>query len=118
VVPVVSSLRGRLEDPARSFGNAERCEAVRRRVPVRRTRRLPVRPADRPADLSESPSRGKCADDPPDEVVRDRLRQVELQRAPAGEFYYAERYHQQYLDRNPNGYCPIHATGVKCGPSA
>lgn len=35
--------------------------------------------------------------------------------APAGPFYYAERYHQQYLDKNPNGYCPIHATGVTCG---
>ena len=33
----------------------------------------------------------------------------------AGPFYYAERYHQQYLDKNPNGYCPIHATGVACG---
>ncbi|MDQ6771514.1 MAG: peptide-methionine (S)-S-oxide reductase MsrA [Candidatus Dormibacteraeota bacterium] len=33
--------------------------------------------------------------------------------APAGEFYFAEDYHQQYLDRNPNGYCPVHATGVK-----
>lgn len=33
----------------------------------------------------------------------------------AGPFYYAERYHQQYLDKNPNGYCPIHATGVTCG---
>jgi peptide-methionine (S)-S-oxide reductase len=28
-------------------------------------------------------------------------------------FYYAEDYHQQYLDKNPNGYCPNHATGVK-----
>ena len=32
---------------------------------------------------------------------------------PAGPFYYAEDYHQQYLDKNPNGYCPIHATGVR-----
>jgi len=32
---------------------------------------------------------------------------------PAGEFYFAEDYHQQYLDKVPNGYCPIHATGVK-----
>ena len=30
------------------------------------------------------------------------------------DFYYAEPYHQQYLDKNPNGYCPIHATGVSC----
>lgn len=33
----------------------------------------------------------------------------------AGPFYYAERHHQQYLDKNPGGYCPIHATGVTCG---
>jgi peptide-methionine (S)-S-oxide reductase len=29
-------------------------------------------------------------------------------------FYYAEEYHQQYLDKNPNGYCPDHGTGVAC----
>ncbi len=34
--------------------------------------------------------------------------------APAGEFYYAEDYHQQYLHRNPLGYCPDHGTGVSC----
>jgi peptide-methionine (S)-S-oxide reductase len=34
--------------------------------------------------------------------------------APAGEFYYAEPYHQQYLAKNPNGYCPVHATGASC----
>ena len=28
-------------------------------------------------------------------------------------FFYAEDYHQQYLDKVPNGYCPNHATGVK-----
>jgi peptide-methionine (S)-S-oxide reductase len=33
--------------------------------------------------------------------------------APAGPFYYAEDYHQQYLDKVPNGYCPNHRTGVK-----
>jgi peptide-methionine (S)-S-oxide reductase len=32
---------------------------------------------------------------------------------PAPEFFFAEDYHQQYLDKVPNGYCPIHATGVK-----
>jgi peptide-methionine (S)-S-oxide reductase len=34
--------------------------------------------------------------------------------AEAGPFYYAEDYHQQYLAKNPNGYCPVHATGVSC----
>jgi peptide-methionine (S)-S-oxide reductase len=31
---------------------------------------------------------------------------------PLGDYWYAEDYHQQYLVKNPNGYCPIHATGV------
>jgi peptide-methionine (S)-S-oxide reductase len=34
--------------------------------------------------------------------------------APAGPFYFAEDYHQQYLSKNPNGYCPDHSTGVAC----
>ncbi len=34
--------------------------------------------------------------------------------APAGEFYYAEAYHQQYLDKNPAGYCGLGGTGVTC----
>jgi peptide-methionine (S)-S-oxide reductase len=34
--------------------------------------------------------------------------------APAGEFYYAEPYHQQYLDKNPGGYCGLGGTGVSC----
>jgi len=33
---------------------------------------------------------------------------------PAGEFYFAEDYHQQYLDKNPNGYCGLGGTGVSC----
>ncbi len=32
----------------------------------------------------------------------------------AGAFYYAEPYHQQYLAKNPNGYCGIGGTGVAC----
>ena len=32
----------------------------------------------------------------------------------AGEFYYAEDYHQQYLHKNPNGYCGMGGTGVSC----
>jgi peptide-methionine (S)-S-oxide reductase len=34
--------------------------------------------------------------------------------ADAGEFYYAEDYHQQYLAKNPNGYCGIGGTGLSC----
>ena len=34
--------------------------------------------------------------------------------AKAGPFYYAEDYHQQYLAKNPGGYCPDHGTGIAC----
>jgi peptide-methionine (S)-S-oxide reductase len=34
--------------------------------------------------------------------------------APLTHFYYAEPYHQQYLGKNPNGYCGIGGTGVSC----
>jgi peptide-methionine (S)-S-oxide reductase len=34
--------------------------------------------------------------------------------AEAGPFYYAESYHQQYLAKNPNGYCGLGGTGVSC----
>ena len=34
--------------------------------------------------------------------------------APAGPFYYAEDYHQQYLHKVPNGYCGLKGTGVTC----
>ena len=33
---------------------------------------------------------------------------------PLGDFYYAEDYHQQYLAKNPNGYCGLGGTGVSC----
>jgi len=33
---------------------------------------------------------------------------------PAGPFYYAEDYHQQYLAKNPHGYCGLGGTGVSC----
>ena len=38
---------------------------------------------------------------------------TEIVGPPAPEFYFAEDYHQQYLDKVPNGYCPNHSTGVK-----
>ena len=37
---------------------------------------------------------------------------------PAGHFYYAEDYHQQYLHKVPNGYCGLKGTGVSCNIGA
>ena len=34
--------------------------------------------------------------------------------APAPEYYFAENYHQQYLAKNPMGYCGLGGTGVSC----
>ncbi|HEX5146616.1 MAG TPA: peptide-methionine (S)-S-oxide reductase MsrA [Conexibacter sp.] len=39
---------------------------------------------------------------------------TELAALPADGFYYAEDYHQQYLAKNPNGYCGLGGTGVSC----
>ena len=41
--------------------------------------------------------------------------QISTEIQPAGEFYYAEEYHQQYLAKNPGGYCGLGGTGVSCG---
>ena len=40
--------------------------------------------------------------------------EITTELAKAGPFYYAEDYHQQYLAKNPNGYCGLGGTGVSC----
>jgi peptide-methionine (S)-S-oxide reductase len=40
--------------------------------------------------------------------------EISTEIAPLGEFYYAEDYHQQYLAKNPFGYCGLGGTGVSC----
>ena len=40
--------------------------------------------------------------------------EITTELAPAGPFYYAEEYHQQYLAKNPSGYCGLAGTGVSC----
>jgi peptide-methionine (S)-S-oxide reductase len=52
-------------------------------------------------------------------MYEERLResgfgQITTEVAPLGDFYYAEDYHQQYLAKNPNGYCGLGGTGVSC----
>jgi len=53
------------------------------------------------------------------DAYRERLRAagygpISTEVVPAPEFYYAEDYHQQYLAKNPGGYCGMGGTGVSC----
>ena len=43
-----------------------------------------------------------------------RYGDITTELCPLGEFYYAEDYHQQYLAKNPGGYCGLGGTGVSC----
>ena len=47
------------------------------------------------------------------ELAKAGLGAITTEIMPAGEFFFAEEEHQQYLAKVPNGYCPIHATGVE-----
>ena len=48
------------------------------------------------------------------ELTKARYGSITTEIAEAGPFFYAEGYHQQYLARNPNGYCGLGGTGVTC----
>jgi peptide-methionine (S)-S-oxide reductase len=48
------------------------------------------------------------------QLTAARFSEITTEVKPLGEFYYAEPYHQQYLAKNPNGYCGIGGTGVSC----
>ena len=48
------------------------------------------------------------------ELTRARYKEITTEILPAPEFYYAEDYHQQYLAKNPDGYCGLGGTGVSC----
>ena len=47
-----------------------------------------------------------------------RMGRITTEIRPAPEFYYAEDYHQQYLGKEPNGYCGLGGTGVSCPAGA
>jgi len=49
-----------------------------------------------------------------DELAKQGYPAITTEIADAGPFYYAESYHQQYLAKNPNGYCGLGGTGVSC----
>ena len=48
------------------------------------------------------------------ELAKAGYGEISTEIAHAGPFYYAEPYHQQYLAKNPNGYCGLGGTGVAC----
>jgi peptide-methionine (S)-S-oxide reductase len=48
------------------------------------------------------------------ELAKAGLGEISTEIAEAGPFFYAEPYHQQYLAKNPNGYCGLGGTGVAC----
>jgi peptide-methionine (S)-S-oxide reductase len=48
------------------------------------------------------------------ELTKAGYGQITTEILPAPEFYYAEDYHQQYLSKNPAGYCGLGGTGVSC----
>ena len=47
-------------------------------------------------------------------LAREGYGAVTTEILPAPEFYHAEDYHQQYLAKNPHGYCGVGGTGVSC----
>jgi len=47
-------------------------------------------------------------------LATSRFGPITTEIGPAGKFYYAEPYHQQYLHKVPNGYCGLGGTGVSC----
>jgi peptide-methionine (S)-S-oxide reductase len=47
-------------------------------------------------------------------LAADRYGAITTEIVDAGEFYFAEDYHQQYLAKNPGGYCGLGGTGVAC----
>ena len=49
-----------------------------------------------------------------DRLTKAGFGRISTEIAPASPFYYAEDYHQQYLAKNPDGYCGLGGTGVTC----
>ncbi len=57
---------------------------------------------------------GASAESYNERLAAARKGEITTEIAPEGEFFYAEDYHQQYLAKNPNGYCGLGGTGVAC----
>ena len=72
----------------------------------------------RSAVYTNSDSQGAAAvssvDDYQQQLNAAGYGEITTEIAPLGEWYYAEEYHQQYLAKNPGGYCGVGGTGVSC----
>ncbi len=72
----------------------------------------------RSAIFTTSPTQHALAQESREKYQRELLaagfQPITTEIAHAGEFHYAEEYHQQYLAKNPDGYCGIGGTGVSC----
>ena len=99
-------------------GAAARCSGratIRRRACARATtsarstarRSTPTRDAQRRAAEASRDAYQQA-------LIEPRLRRDHHRDRRAPEFYYAEDYHQQYLAKNPSGYCGLGGTGVTC----
>ena len=66
------------------------------------------------ADAQREGGRGLTRRVSPSACARPAIGEITTEIAPAGPFYYAEDYHQQYLHKNPGGYCGLGGTGVSC----
>ena len=72
----------------------------------------------RSAIYTNTPEQRKAAEESreryQEQLDKARYGTITTEIADAGPFYYAEPYHQQYLAKNPNGYCGLGGTGVSC----
>ena len=72
----------------------------------------------RSAIYTSSPEQRKAAEESreryQEQLDKAHYGTITTEIADAGPFYYAEPYHQQYLGKNPNGYCGLGGTGVSC----
>ena len=65
-------------------------------------------------DESQATAARKSLEDYQQKLQTAGYTQVTTEVLEAGPFYYAEDYHQQYLEKNPAGYCGLGGTGVSC----
>ena len=72
----------------------------------------------RSAIYTNTPEQRKAAEESrqryQEQLDKARYGTITTEIVDAGPFYYAESYHQQYLAKNPNGYCGLGGTGVSC----